>query len=50
MGRGSGRHKSTGLGLAVVAAVVAAHNGTIDLETGPEGTTLLLPFRATQPQ
>jgi two-component system, OmpR family, sensor kinase len=37
---------STGLGLAVVRAVVAAHGGDIELDTGVAGTriTLLLPW------
>ncbi|MTV27847.1 HAMP domain-containing histidine kinase [Nitriliruptoraceae bacterium ZYF776] len=33
---------STGLGLAVVRAVVDAHGGRVELDTGPEGTTFTL--------
>jgi two-component system OmpR family sensor kinase len=33
---------STGLGLAVVQAVIAAHAGTVDLLTGDSGTTVTL--------
>jgi signal transduction histidine kinase len=34
--------QSTGLGLAVVHAVAAAHGARVDLETGPAGTTVRL--------
>jgi two-component system OmpR family sensor kinase len=30
--------RSSGLGLAIVAAIVHAHQGTIDLDSGPDGT------------
>jgi signal transduction histidine kinase len=38
---------STGLGLAVVAAVTEAHHGEVEIASGPEGTTvtLLVPVR-----
>jgi two-component system OmpR family sensor kinase len=41
-GHGSGIHRSTGLGLAVVAAVVEAHRGTVRFDTGVHGTTIEL--------
>jgi len=44
-GRSDG-HDSSGLGLAVVAAIVAAHGGSVDLESGPAGTTITLDFPA----
>lgn len=37
-----GRHDSSGLGLAVVAAIVRAHHGQVELDTGPAGTTITL--------
>jgi len=37
-----GSHDSTGLGLAVVAAVVKAHGGAAKLDTGDGGTTVSL--------
>ncbi|CAN5148986.1 hypothetical protein BH20ACT22_BH20ACT22_12770 [soil metagenome] len=37
-----GPHDSTGLGLAVVAAVVKAHGGVVKLDTGAGGTTVSL--------
>jgi two-component system, OmpR family, sensor kinase len=40
---------STGLGLAVVSAVVHAHGGRIDLDTGPGGTTFRLHLPLTVP-
>ncbi len=39
-----GGQGSTGLGLAVVRAVVDAHGGDVDLETGVGGTTVRLTF------
>ncbi len=42
-GRSDGRD-SSGLGLAVVAAIVAAHGGSLDLDSGPAGTTITLEF------
>ncbi|MDQ3553625.1 MAG: HAMP domain-containing histidine kinase [Chloroflexota bacterium] len=42
-GRSDG-HDSSGLGLAVVAAIVAAHDGDLDLDSGPAGTTITLEF------
>ncbi len=42
-GRSDG-HDSSGLGLAVVAAIVAAHGGRLDLDSGPAGTTVTLEF------
>jgi two-component system, OmpR family, sensor kinase len=42
--RGPNEHAahSTGLGLAVVQAVMAAHGGGVDLQTGPTGTSVTL--------
>jgi len=37
-----GEQRSAGLGLAVVAAIVAAHQGAISVDTGPHGTTIEL--------
>lgn len=39
-----GVHPSTGLGLAVVAAVVRAHRGRVAFDSGARGTTVLLTF------
>lgn len=36
------RHDSSGLGLAVVDAVVRAHGGVVGIETGADGTTVTL--------
>ncbi|MBI4944092.1 MAG: HAMP domain-containing histidine kinase, partial [Actinobacteria bacterium] len=41
-----GGRGSTGLGLAVVRAVTTAHGGTVDLDSGPAGTTVRLRFGA----
>jgi two-component system OmpR family sensor kinase len=40
---------SSGLGLPIVAAIVAAHHGTVDLASGPGGTTVTvtLPLAST---
>ncbi len=40
---------SSGLGLPIVAAIIAAHDGTISLDSTPEGTTVtvLLPIERT---
>jgi signal transduction histidine kinase len=37
---GRGGRGSTGLGLAVVAAVAEAHGGRVDVDTGPRGTVV----------
>jgi two-component system, OmpR family, sensor kinase len=40
LGRRTGHHSGAGLGLAIVAALVAAHNGTVEVDTAPgEGAT-----------
>ena len=43
---------STGLGLSVVHAVVAAHGGTVRLDSGPDGTliALVLPWQPPEPE
>ena len=38
----------TGLGLAIVWNTISDHNGYVDLETGPGGTTFKLYFRVTE--
>ena len=38
----------TGLGLAIVWNTISDHNGYIDLETGPAGTTFKMYFRSTE--
>jgi two-component system, OmpR family, sensor kinase len=45
----AGGVESTGLGLAVVRAVVEAHGGHISLDTGPDGTTFGLHLPVTTP-
>ncbi len=44
--KAEGRRGSTGLGLSVVSAIAAAHQGAVWLDTGPKGTTvsLLIPL------
>lgn len=44
---GGGHNPSSGLGLAVVAAVVEAHDGEIEVATGPAGTTFTLVIPAS---
>ncbi|MDR2945174.1 MAG: cache domain-containing protein [Candidatus Adiutrix sp.] len=38
----------TGLGLAIVWNTISDHNGYLDVETGPTGTTFKLYFRSTE--
>ena len=47
---GGGRQRGAGLGLAVVRTYVELHGGTVDLQTGDEGTlvTARLPVRALE--
>lgn len=45
-GRTPGRPTSTGLGLAVVAAISAAHDGQVAMRSGPTGTTVTLRLAA----
>ncbi|WP_298456787.1 cell wall metabolism sensor histidine kinase WalK [uncultured Cellulomonas sp.] len=40
---------SSGLGLAIVDAVVAAHGGRIDVDSGPDGTTFTVTLPAAPP-
>lgn len=40
--KGAVSDTSTGLGLAVVEAVATAHGGTVELESGPTGTTVTI--------
>ncbi|NLI14576.1 ATP-binding protein [Pelotomaculum propionicicum] len=40
------KENGTGLGLAVCYSIAARHNATIDLETGTEGTTFYVRFKA----
>lgn len=49
--RSGDQPNSTGLGLSVVQAVVAAHGGRVDLDTGSDGTTftLLVPWEGPDP-
>jgi two-component system OmpR family sensor kinase len=35
MARGDARHSGAGLGLAIVAGLVAAHSGVVEVETEP---------------
>ena len=39
------KDKGTGLGLGICYAVAARHNATIEIESGPEGTTFFTKFR-----
>jgi two-component system, OmpR family, sensor kinase len=45
----AGGAESTGLGLAVVRAVVEAHGGHVTLDTGPDGTSFGLHLPVTTP-
>lgn len=42
--RSSGHHRSSGLGLTVVDSLTMAQGGTLDLQTGPTGTTAVLTY------
>ena len=48
---GAARGRGAGLGLAIVRSYVQLHGGSVDLETGPSGTTVTatLPLRAPGP-
>jgi two-component system, OmpR family, sensor kinase len=54
--KGAGEHDSSGLGLAVVSAIVEAHGAHMALDSGPAGTTVTIelpaapvePVQATQ--
>jgi signal transduction histidine kinase len=48
--RGPAKHseESTGLGLAVVQAIAAAHGGRVELQTGRRGTTVILYVRRAE--
>jgi two-component system OmpR family sensor kinase len=49
-GRRTGHHSGAGLGLAIVAALVAAHNGTVEVDTAPgEGATFRVRLPLTPP-
>lgn len=39
------KENGTGLGLAVCYSIVARHKGTINVETGPDGTTFYIHFK-----
>jgi two-component system, OmpR family, sensor kinase len=50
LSRRTGHHSGAGLGLAIVAALVAAHNGTVEVETAPgEGATFRVRLPLTPP-
>ncbi len=44
------KESGTGLGLAVCYSIAARHNATIKVETGPDGTTFFVRFKAIQTQ
>lgn len=46
------KESGTGLGLAVCYSIAARHDATINVETGPDGTTFFVRFKAmpTQPR
>jgi two-component system OmpR family sensor kinase len=49
-GRRTGHHSGAGLGLAIVAALVAAHSGTVEVDTAPgEGATFRVRLPLTPP-
>jgi len=50
IGRRPAHHSGAGLGLAIVAALVAAHNGTVEVDTAPgEGATFRVRLPLTPP-
>lgn len=42
------KESGTGLGLAVCYSIAARHNATINVETGPDGTTFFVRFKANK--
>ncbi|MFA4884734.1 MAG: ATP-binding protein, partial [Desulfotomaculaceae bacterium] len=44
------KENGTGLGLAVCYSIAARHNAAIKVETGPDGTTFIVRFKAMQTQ
>jgi signal transduction histidine kinase len=46
---GSSGYQSTGLGMAVVQAIVDAHDGTVDVRSDATGTEVTIRLRAAQP-
>jgi len=47
--RPTGDRRATGLGLAVVDSLTQAQDGSLAIETGPEGTTMTITFPRDQP-
>lgn len=45
-----GKKEGTGLGTAIAKAIVDAHHGEINFETGPQGTTFAIKLPKTQPR
>jgi two-component system, OmpR family, sensor kinase len=49
-GAGTGRTDGAGLGLSIVKAIAEAHNGRVELETGPGGSVFTIVVPVDQPE
>jgi signal transduction histidine kinase len=49
-GAGTGRSDGAGLGLSIVKAIAEAHNGRVELDTGPDGSIFTIVVPVDQPE